>query len=317
MPEPMSSAPAHPTGPQAGLVPAGALAALARPSGAFAMLALDQRISLETMFAAAGRGTTSADLDGFRDLVVAAARDHVSALLLERGYLCRSGITRWPDDRPSLILAVDDLRQELGAPAQDADLDAESVAVAPQLGATALKLLMPWMAGADDETHDRQAATVAAFVDAAHAAGLPALVEAIVHGGTHAGQQRATPEELLAAAARLSRGADVYKAQVPIHGGDAPADVTALAREMTQVVGIPWVVLSTGVPDERFPELVAASCRGGASGFLAGRAIWSRAVPAADEASTRALLEGSRADLGRLASIVDAEARPWTEAIGR
>jgi sulfofructosephosphate aldolase len=109
----------------------------------------------------------------------------------------------------------------------------------------------------------------------------------------------------------------VYKAQVPIHGGDTPADVTARAREMTQVVGIPWVVLSTGVPDARFPELVAASCRGGASGFLAGRAIWSRAVTATDPASARALLAGSVEDLDRLASIVDAEARPWTEAVGR
>jgi sulfofructosephosphate aldolase len=281
------------------------------------MLALDQRISLEAMFGAAGRSATSADLDGFRDLVLESTRDHVSALLLERGYLCRSGITRWPADRPPLILAVDDLHQELGSPARDADMDADAVVVAPELGATALKLLMPWVAGADEETHARQAATVASFVEAAHGVGLPALVEAIVHGGTRAGERRATPDELLGAADILSRGADVYKAQVPIHGGDTEADVTALAREMTAVVGIPWVVLSTGVPDARFPELVAASCRGGAAGFLAGRAIWSRAVAGTDAAGTRALLAGSAADLDRLAAIVDTEARPWTEAIGR
>ncbi len=296
---------------------ASALGALARPSGGFAMLALDQRISLQTMFAAAGRPSGDGELDAFRDLVLDEVESHVSAVLLERGYLCRTAITRWPEHRPALILAVDELLQEVGSPAQDAGLDREAVAVAPALGARALKLLMPWMAGADDETHARQAAIVAAFVDAAHGVGLPALVESIVHGGTRPGEQLATPDELLGAAAILSRGADVYKAQVPIHGGDTPADVTALAREMTQVVGIPWVVLSTGVPDARFPELVAASCRGGASGFLAGRAIWSRAVSGTDAASTRALLAGSVQDLDRLASIVDAEARPWTEAIGR
>lgn len=303
--------------PAAPLADRATLAALARPSGGFAMLALDQRISLETMFAAADRPSASADLDGFRDLVLDAAEEHVSAVLLERGYLGRMGITRWPSRRPPLILAADDLRQEHGSPAQDAGLDTDAVAVAPALGATALKLLMPWMAGADDETHARQAATVTSFVAAAHAVGLPALVEVIVHGGTQAGVQRATPDELLGAAALLSRGADVYKAQVPIHGGETADDVTALAREMTAVVGIPWVVLSTGVPDARFPELVAASCRGGASGFLAGRAIWSRAVAGTDVAETRRLLEGSSEDLRLLASIVDAEARPWTEAIGR
>jgi sulfofructosephosphate aldolase len=293
------------------------LAALARPGGGFAMMALDQRISLQTMFVAAGRPSADADLDAFRTLVLEAAQGHVSAVLLERGYLGRGGVTRWPADRSSLILAVDDLRQELGAPAQDAGIDTVALEAGPSLGASALKLLMPWMAGADEETHARQTATVRSFVEQAHTAKLPALVEAIVHGGTEAGQRRATPDELLEAAAILSQGADVYKAQVPIHGGDTEADVTALAREMTQVVGIPWVVLSTGVPDARFPDLVAASCRGGASGFLAGRAIWSRAVAGTDEASTRSLLAGSTADLSRLASIVDAEARPWTEAIGR
>jgi sulfofructosephosphate aldolase len=281
------------------------------------MLALDQRISLQTMFEAMGRPFGDGDLDAFRDVVLDEVESHVSAVLLERGYLCRTAITRWPGNRPALILAVDELQQELGSPAQDAGLDHEAVAVAPELGAQALKLLMPWIAGADDETHARQTATVAAFVEAAHGVGLPALVESIVHGGTRPGERLATPDELLGAAATLSRGADVYKAQVPIHGGDSPADVTALAREMTQVVGIPWVVLSTGVPDARFPELVAASCRGGASGFLAGRAIWSRAVAGADPVSTRALLAGSAQDLDRLASIVDAEARPWTEAAGR
>jgi len=309
MPEPSAASPDH--------AYTSALRALARPSGGFAMLALDQRISLQTMFAAAGRASGDGELDAFRDLVLEEVESHVSAVLLERGYLCRTAITSWPAHRPALILAVDDLRQELGAPAQDAGLDTDAVAVAPELGATALKLLMPWMAGGDEETHARQAATARAFVDAAHEVGLPALVEAIVHGGTRPGEQRATPDELLGAAAILASGADVYKAQVPIHGGDTPADVTALAREMTQVVGIPWVVLSTGVPDERFPELVAASCRGGASGFLAGRAIWSRAIAGTDGPAARALLAGSAADLDRLASIVDAEARPWTEATGR
>lgn len=313
--------PTHPTADGTSATPGAdrtaALAALARPSGGLAMLALDQRGSLESMFAAAGRPVTNTDLDAFRADVLRTVAHHASAVLLERGYLSRGGITRWPAEGPPLILAVDALDQEPGAPVRDAQLDREAVGVAPELGARALKLLMPWMAGADDETHDRQAATVSAFVEAAHAAGLPALVEAIVHGGTRPGERRATPDELLDAAARLSRGADVYKAQVPVHGGETVADVTALAREMTQVVGIPWVVLSTGVPDDRFPELVAASCRGGASGFLAGRAIWSRAVPATTDTSRQALLAASAADLVRLVSIVDAEARPWTEATGR
>jgi sulfofructosephosphate aldolase len=288
---------------------------MARPSGAFAMLALDQRVSLETMFVAAGRPSAPAALDAFRDLVLEAADGHVSAVLLERGYLDRSGVRRWPPERPTLIVAADELQQVVGGPALDSSLDTAAIPIGRSLGAVAAKLLVPWMTSATEEQHARQVATAAAFVSQTHDAGLAALVEVIVHGGSRPGERLATPDELLDAASRLSKGADVYKAQVPIHAGDSAGEVTSLSRELSTTVGIPWVVLSTGVSDERFPELVAASCRGGASGFLAGRAIWSRAVPATDVTGTREVLRGSTNDLTRLAAIVDAEARPWTEAI--
>ena len=71
------------------------MASLARPSGAFAMLAMDQRVSLETMFHNAGRDTSTGTLDAFRPLVLDAAAPHVSAILLDRGYLERAGVGTW------------------------------------------------------------------------------------------------------------------------------------------------------------------------------------------------------------------------------
>jgi sulfofructosephosphate aldolase len=65
------------------------------------------------------------------------------------------------------------------------------------------------------------------------------------------------------------------------------------------------------VPAERFPEFVAASCRGGASGFLAGRAIWGPSITASDQAAH--LLAHAAPRLRELAAIVDAEARPWRD----
>jgi sulfofructosephosphate aldolase len=293
--------------------PAPSMASLARPSGAFAMLAMDQRVSLETMFRNAGRDTSTATLDAFRGLVLDAAAPHVSAILLERGYLERAGVGSWAGRSTGRIVAADDLQQPAGMPAQDSTLDREAAALAVTLDADALKLLVIWLSGAGAEKHARQAAMVGEFVQLAHAQGMLALVEVIAHGGVRAGERPVTADELLAAAAALGPGSDIYKAQVPIHGGDSAADVERLAREMTAAVRVPWVVLSTGVSDDRFPELVGASCRGGASGFLAGRAIWSRAVPAVTTSEAEVLLRTSAADLGRLGAIVDAEARPYTE----
>ena len=289
------------------------MASLARPSGAFAMLAMDQRVSLETMFRNAGRDTSTATLDPFRGLVLEAAAPYVSAVLLDRGYLERTGAQAWAHGTTGRIIAVDDLQQPAGLPAQDSTIDPEAADLAVTLGADALKLLVIWLSGASDEKHAQQAAMVGEFVDLAHAQGMLALVEVIAHGGVRAGERPVTADELLAAAETLGRGSDIYKAQVPIHGGDSAADVERLSREMTATLGVPWVVLSTGVSDDRFPELVGASCRGGASGFLAGRAIWSRAVSATTTDETVARLRTSAADLQRLSAIVDAEARPFTE----
>ena len=54
-----------------------------------------------------------------------------------------------------------------------------------------------------------------------------------------------------------------------------------------------------------------AACAGGASGLLAGRALWTNALDA-DDAHVP-LREGSLPRLRQLAQIVDAYGRPWRE----
>jgi sulfofructosephosphate aldolase len=135
---------------------------------------------------------------------------------------------------------------------------------------------------------------------------------------------RATPEELAdgtwdaeaairEAARELSPlGSSLYKVQVPLAGtGDATVQLAASEQLARDITG-PWVVLSQGVALDRFPDAVEAACRAGASGFLAGRALWSDVVGAADVPA--ALRERSRPRLERLVEIVDTHARPWTEA---
>jgi sulfofructosephosphate aldolase len=62
-------------------------------------------------------------------------------------------------------------------------------------------------------------------------------------------------------------------------------------------------VLSQGVPYDEFPQAVDDACRGGARGFLAGRALWTNALPDAD--ATEALRTRSVRRLQELIEIVD------------
>jgi sulfofructosephosphate aldolase len=103
----------------------------------------------------------------------------------------------------------------------------------------------------------------------------------------------------------------LYKCQVPLAGRGDPEEITRWSREVDAVLPCPWVVLSQGVDPADFPRAVEAACRGGASGMLAGRAVWTATL--GEDDPTEALRKHSVPRLEELAAIVDAHGRPWNE----
>jgi sulfofructosephosphate aldolase len=101
---------------------------------------------------------------------------------------------------------------------------------------------------------------------------------------------------------------------VPLYGRGDPAEITRRAGEIDAALRVPWVVLSQGVEPGDFPAAVEACCRGGASGLLAGRALWTNALGAEDPHG--AVRAESVPRLQQLAAIVDAHGRPWRERGG-
>jgi len=103
---------------------------------------------------------------------------------------------------------------------------------------------------------------------------------------------------------------DLYKAEVPFHGEGDLNLVTKNAERISEAIGSPWVVLSNGVKQPFFNDAVKACAMGGASGFLAGRAVWADIVSSPD--IPKALREISIPRLEQLAEIVDTHAKPWS-----
>lgn len=89
-----------------------------------------------------------------------------------------------------------------------------------------------------------------------------------------------------------------------MRGQGDPDEIRRRCARISATVGSPWVVLSSGVPQDVFPTAVELACAEGASGFLAGRAVWASCIGAADV--ERELTEAAAARLQRLAGIVDA-----------
>jgi sulfofructosephosphate aldolase len=292
----------------------GSLAALSRPSGAFAMLALDQRESLRTMLAAHVTGAVpDAALSAFKvDAAQTLAAD-ASALLLDDDYgLAPVREAGALPDGVGVIVAADRLTQQPGGLVEDTDVDERVLADAAIAAVVdAYKLLVIWRPRAGAAARAR---TVTAFLDGCREQGRPGIVEGIVRAD--AGTTLAPAEHaalVVEAAAELGSFAPaLYKAEVPTLGVAAVEDVVAGARRVTETLSCPWVVLSNGTAPERFDEAVLAACRGGASGFLAGRAIWIRSIAAADPVEHLRSVAAPR--LRRLAASVDSVARPWWEA---
>lgn len=286
------------------------LAAIARASGTFAMVAMDQRESLRTMFDAAGKGRPADDvLIDFKLAVARTLGPMASGFLIDRHYgweAVRDANTL----RGGLILAADALEQDDGGPVEETSLDHVVTNGLMLDGVAAIKLLIIWRR---DDRRAERLQLARDFIAAARRRDVLSVLEPVV---------RATQAELDAttwdsdaaireAAEELSPlGANLYKVQVPRSGVGTASELEHACAQLGASITGPWVVLSQGVHRDDFYAAVTAACRGGASGFLAGRALWSDVVGADDVEG--ALRQVSIPRLDALCEVVDRYGRPWT-----
>ncbi|SPJ35418.1 Sulfofructosephosphate aldolase [Kushneria phyllosphaerae] len=82
---------------------------------------------------------------------------------------------------------------------------------------------------------------------------------------------------------------------------------------MGRLAGRPWGVLSAGAGKPEFRNILSPAYRAGASGYLAGRAIWLEAFGLyPDWQAMRKALEGGSVDYMRdLNARTDKSATPW------
>lgn len=102
-------------------------------------------------------------------------------------------------------------------------------------------------------------------------------------------------------------GVDLLKIQFPF---DTAADASRAAwaegcGAVDDASPVPWALLSEGRGFDEFRELVQIGCRAGASGFVAGRAIWGIALDHQDA------IRESASRLSELRAIATSHAQPW------
>jgi len=112
---------------------------------------------------------------------------------------------------------------------------------------------------------------------------------------------------------------DVLKSEFPgdLRYNKDKANLADLCRQLDEASVVPWVVLSAAVDFETFCHEVEIACRGGASGFLGGRAIWQEAMHI-DKAKERVkfLATVGAERLKKLNELAAKYATPWYKKLG-
>ncbi len=191
-----------------------------------------------------------------------------------------------------------------------------------KLGLDGVKLVLFYRADLD-EAAAGQRKLVADLVASCRELQLPLVIEPIWYPieaddlADPATRHRRARAIVAAAAEFAVLGADVLKVQFPGSVASAAdrASATDAARELDAAVGVPWVLLSEGAGYDDFAVQMEITARAGASGYIAGRAVWADAVGYLPEARRRAAVARAGERLDALNVIVRAHGRPWTERV--
>ena len=293
------------------------LKAASRTGDRFAILAIDQRGSYRKMLPT---GTPFDDARAIKGEITSVLSHHTRAVLLDYVYGYQPALEL--ANGSGLLFSL----EESGYTGKDTYRGVDfaagwSVAKVKSFGASAVKLMVYYNPDLGELAEELEH-TIARIIDQAHAIDLPLFLEPMSYstdaavGKGSAAFAAERPRLIVETARRLSAlNPDVLKMEFPVdivHGATHERDWEAHCRRITEVSTVPWVLLSAGVDFADFERQLGAALKGGASGYLAGRAIWKEAVTMTRDERAAFLQDTAAERTERLNALVDSYAVPWT-----
>jgi tagatose 1,6-diphosphate aldolase len=285
-------------------------------SDVFSVLAFDQRGNYMRMLP---EGTDLHQAAQIKLEVCSALSSHVTAVLLDPNY----GLPAALEIRGScgLLMALEKTGYSGDPLARQIDfMDGWTVEKIKGMGASAVKLLVYYNPDAEAAATEIERVIQQVAQDCEQY-DIPLFVEPLVYSidtavpadSAEFAAQR--PRLVTETARRLSSlSIDVLKLEFPIdvkYDGDTVHWLEA-CQAVSEVSTVPWVLLSAGVDFEVFLRQVEIACKGGASGFLGGRAIWKEVVTMSPEARAEFLSTSGASRVTALREVTEQFARPWT-----
>ncbi len=293
------------------------LKATSTSKSVFDILAFDQRGSYVKMLPKGTLYETAVQIK--RDIVVDLA-PHISAVLLDAEYGLKAAL-----DLPGnvgMLMALEKSGYSGDSTYRQVDfIEGWTVEKIKLVGASAVKLLVYYHPGSGAlaeqiegvirrVAQDCQRYDIALFVEP-----LSYSLDANVPRDSAAFAQT-RPGVAVEIARRLSKlGVDILKLEFPVDVNFDKDEKSwqAACDAMSAACEVPWVLLSAGVDYEVFERQTRVACKAGASGFLAGRAIWKESIAMSTADRQRFVGETSVDRLRRLSALTSSLARPWTD----
>jgi len=283
----------------------------------FNILAFDQRGTYRKMLP---EGTSYERAAEIKREVVGLLSNEVSAVLLDHEYGMEAALHM--NGHAGLLFALEKSGYSGGATNRDVDfIDGWTVAKIKRTGASAVKMLVyynPDTGALAEETEG----IVARIVAECHQYDLPLFLEPLAYSidltiARESAEFASTLQHIVTETARRlgALKPDVLKLEFPLNISveqDQALWRTA-CEQISSVCPVPWVILSAGVDFEAFVPQVEIACRAGASGFLAGRAIWKESVTMSDDDRQQFIKTVAVDRARRLTELAAQYARPWTD----
>lgn len=291
----------------------------ATPAGHFVILAMDHRGNLRRSLNQAAPEMVSYDaMVEFKQQVVDRLAGAASAVLLDPEYGAAQAVAVGAlPGRVGLVVAVEKTGYA-GKPEsrQSKILSGWSVEKISRMGAAAVKLLLYYHPEAANAS--RQEMLVREVGEACLEYELPFFLEPLSFSLDPAVERLASPEKrqvVIETARRLTpMGVDILKAEFPLNIADEPDEVVwaDACAQLSEASLVPWVLLSAGVNFEVFKRQTVVACQAGASGVMAGRAVWKEAADLEGDARTEFLATIARDRMVYLGKIIAEHAQSWT-----
>ncbi len=313
---------------------------MADSAGRFKMTAVDQRPPIKNPIKEI-RGAQEApwrDVADFKALLIEELQSEASAMLLDPHYAYPHGVSLYSPAKGLIITLEDSIFEETPDGRLSSEIDNWSVEKIKRVGGDAVKVLAWDRPDASALVRRHQMDFTARIGEACAKYDIPYVFELLIYPLAHDAEQtrdyvemRTKKPDLVLESVRTFAdpkfGVDLFKLESPLAADDVPgvdgAPVNGVTADAAQdyfnalgdAAGRPWVMLSAGAGMDAFRNILTHAYKAGASGYLAGRAIWLKAFQHfPDTDKIRDALRSEAVDYMRdLNALTDQHAVPWRE----